>query len=180
MADIVLCATSPLGGRQVTLAGCDLREVDNVALTSLAVPLGNDKAFAKTLKDKLGLARPESRISTTSKTARALSLTPDQVLVLHDPALTIDVTSQAYTTDQTGNWCILELSGPNARDALSRICPLDLDPSAFPVDASARTVMEHLGAIIICIGKDSYLLLSASSSAESFWHAVEVSLHNVA
>ena len=47
------------------------------------------------------------------------------------------------------------------------------------MDHAARTVMEHLGVLILRTGEDDYLLLSASSSAKSFLHAVEVSLTNV-
>ena len=39
--------------------------------------------------------------------------------------------------------------------------------------------MEHMGAIIHREGTDRFLLLSASSSARSFLHAVEASLEHV-
>jgi sarcosine oxidase subunit gamma len=39
--------------------------------------------------------------------------------------------------------------------------------------------MEHLGTIVLRDGTDSFLLLSAHSSAESFLHAVETSIRNV-
>ena len=62
------------------------------------------------------------------------------------------------------------------REALERICPLDLHPDAFGVDHAARTVMEHLGVLIIRTGEEAYLLLSASSSAGSFQHALHLSM----
>jgi len=86
----------------------------------------------------------------------------------------------AYTTDQTDNWVVLALSGPLALAALERLCPIDLHDSSFPIDSSARTVMEHMGAVICRTGEDSFLLMSASSSAASFLHAVETSLIYVA
>ena len=67
-----------------------------------------------------------------------------------------------------------------AEEALRRLCPIDLAGAQFPLNASARTVMEHMGAIVVRVSVDSFLLLSASSSAKSFWHAVEVSMKNVA
>jgi len=39
--------------------------------------------------------------------------------------------------------------------------------------------MEHMGAIVLRDGPDSFLLLSASSTARSYLHAVEISLRNV-
>jgi sarcosine oxidase subunit gamma len=74
---------------------------------------------------------------------------------------------------------MLRVSGPKSRIALERICPLDLHPSTFPQGRVARTLMEHLGVIILHEGPDTYLLLSARSSAGSFLHAVETSVRNV-
>jgi sarcosine oxidase subunit gamma len=42
-----------------------------------------------------------------------------------------------------------------------------------------RTVMEHLGVLILRTGDDAFMLLSASSSAKSFLHALETSVANV-
>ena len=83
-------------------------------------------------------------------------------------------------TLQSDNWVGVRISGTRSRDALERICPLDLHPDVFGIDQVARTVMEHLGVIILREDKDSFLMLSASSSAKSFLHAIETSIHNVA
>ena len=56
---------------------------------------------------------------------------------------------------------------------------LDLAPGSFPEGASTRTVMEHLGTLIVRDGPDSFLLAAARSSAKSFLHAVETSAQNV-
>ena len=50
---------------------------------------------------------------------------------------------------------------------------------AHVADVSARTVMEHMGAMIVHLSGDRFLLLSASSSAQSFLHAVELSYRYV-
>jgi sarcosine oxidase subunit gamma len=63
---------------------------------------------------------------------------------------------------------------------LERICPIDLHPQAFAVGAVARTLMDHLNVIILREGGDTFLLMSARSSARSFWHAVETSIRNIA
>ena len=74
---------------------------------------------------------------------------------------------------------MLRLRGEKAREALERICLLDLDESAFQVGDAARTAMEHLGTVILREGSDCFLLMSAGSSAKSFLHAVETSVRNV-
>ncbi|MBT8415130.1 MAG: hypothetical protein KJO30_12445, partial [Boseongicola sp.] len=53
--------------------------------------------------------------------------------------------------------------------------PLDLDPDTFPTGSAARTVMEHLGAMIVRVDDTRFWLMSARSSAMSFLHAVETS-----
>ena len=85
----------------------------------------------------------------------------------------------AYVTDQSDSWAMLRIAGAGARAALERICMLDLDAAAFPEGRVARTVMEHLAAIILRDGPDSFLLMSPRSSARSFLHAVELSVENV-
>ena len=179
MADIVLTPTSPLSGQSTEIAGCTLAERADIALTSMACPLGGDKAFEKHLTARFGVARPDPRISSVKGQARAVSMSPDQVLVLHEASQTAEPNAAAYQTDQTGNWCVIELTGPRATEALRRVCPLDLADSVFAVDGSARTVMEHMGAVVIKTAPQSFLLLSASSSALSFWHAIEQSLKNI-
>ncbi len=179
MAEITLTPQSPLKGASVTIAGCALREVTDLALTSLAVPQGDDKGFAKSLTSHFGVARPDARVSTVKGKVRAMATAPDQVLVLHPFDLQTGALADAYLTDQTGNWCVLSLEGPNALEALRRICPIDLEEPVFSADSYARTTMEHMGTAVVRTGPDSFLLLSASSSAKSFWHAVETSLKNL-
>ena len=82
-------------------------------------------------------------------------------------------------TIQTDAWVILRISGPLALKALERICPINLEPDVFLENDIARTIMEHLGSIVICEKVGSYLVMSASSSAKSFLHALETSLQNV-
>ena len=87
--------------------------------------------------------------------------------------------SSAYITDQTDAWVVLELSGASSREALERICQIDLNKDAFKLNSMARTSMEHMSAIIVRTSKDTFLLMSASSSAFSFLHAVELSAQHI-
>ncbi|NRB02554.1 MAG: sarcosine oxidase subunit gamma [Rhodobacteraceae bacterium] len=180
MAEITLVAKSPLAGHDLTIAGTRLRELPDVALTSFSVPLGAEAAFDAALKSDFGVARPAPTTSTAAGDMRALPLAADQILVMHPEGAAAKALSKAaYSTEQTSNWCCVEISGPLAHAAMERLCPLDLHPDVFPRDAAARTTMEHMGALIIRTGSDSFVVLSASSSARSFWHALEVSLKNV-
>jgi sarcosine oxidase subunit gamma len=127
-----------------------------------------------------GLAWPDPTVSTVSGDVRAVRSAPDQLLLIF-PHATPDanrvvqskLNGAGYTTDQTDVWVMLEISGPATIAALERLCPLDV--SRFPDGGAGRTVMEHMGALIIRVSAGHFYLLSASSSARSFLHAVETS-----
>lgn len=187
MAEITLAAAPILGGPDTELAGCRLVERDDLALVSLAIPLRGRTSVQKALKKAFGLTMPGPVKSSAAGDVRAIQTAADQLMLIFPHATPDAAASVAertggagYTTDQTDVWLRLELSGPLARTALERLCPLDLHDSAFPMGAAARTVMEHMGAILIRTGEDRFLLLSASSSARSFRHALETTLRYIA
>ena len=186
MAEMTLTA-APVLGTDLTIGGNRIVERPDLALVSAAVPLGGDAAFAAALKKGWGLKMPGPKLSEVSGETRAIRTTGDQIMLIF-PHATPDgervvqgrFAGAAYTTDQTDVWLVLELSGPDTLAALERLCPLDLDAAAFPVGAAARTVMEHMGGLIVRLGPDRFWLMSASSSARSFLHAVELSYRYVA
>lgn len=181
-----LTPTPPLAGHDVTLGGNRIAARPELALVSVAVPLGGDAALAARLMAATGLEMPAPTLSSVAGGWRAVSMTADQLLVMTvgdgtqvTRELTAALDGAGYTTNQTDAWVCLEVSGPAVHAALERICPLDLAPEAFPVNAAARTMMEHLGVLILRLAPDRFLLCAASSSALSFAHSVQVSLENV-
>ncbi|MEM8950928.1 MAG: sarcosine oxidase subunit gamma [Pseudomonadota bacterium] len=189
MPSLQLEAELPLGGFRESFDETELAEVADIAIVSLAIPLQGEAAFEAALLDAYGVERPAAGQSVISKDGRTRFLwtAQDQLFALIDsasPTTASDVAAKldgkAYVTLQSDNWVALRLAGSLARTALERICPIDLDASAFPKDRVARTAMEHMGAFICRDGENSFLLLSASSSANSYLHAVRTSLQNVA
>ena len=188
MLDFQLVSVPPLAGYDQSFDGVQLKAPADLAIVSMALPLGGEAAAEKAIKSAYGAALPDVGNSVLSKDGGArlvrLSLDAAFVIFTHD---TPDAESHVagklkgavYTTDQTDVWTGLEISGPRARTALERICPIDIHPDSFAIGAAARTTMEHLGTLIIRTGDDAYLLLSASSSAGSFLHAVETSMKNI-
>jgi sarcosine oxidase subunit gamma len=180
VAEFTLAPAPPLGGYAASFDGAALPEVSDLALVSIAVPLDGRDALAAAL----GAPLPEAGGTAAFGGGRLLGLAADQAFALLplDGAggLAERVGGAGYCTDQTGGWVMLRLTGPDALAALERICPLDLHPDRFPEGRVARTVMEHLGAVLLREGPDAFLLMSASSSARSFLHAVETSIRNVA
>lgn len=187
MSEYTLTPAPPLVGANMTIGEVRLRVPVGLAIVSLALPLGDEAEAAKAVQVAWGKALPEVGQSVTAKDGvRLVRLGQDQAFVIfpHTPPDAAQVVAarlngRTYVTDQTDAWAVLEMGGPQSRTALERICPLDLHPKVFAIDAAARTVMEHLGVLIIRTGGDAFLLLSASSSADSFLHAVQTSMQNV-
>lgn len=188
MADYTLDTRTALGGYDHEFEGAALKEVTGLGIVSVAIPLDGKPALAAAVKSAYGCALPKPTQSVLSKdkSVRLVPTQADQFFVLFDHAdpdaaghVAGLLGATGYYTDQSDNWVALALSGPVARRALERICPVDLAPDAFKVNASVRTVMHHMGALILRTGDDAYLLLSASSSALSFQHMVETAVDNV-
>jgi sarcosine oxidase subunit gamma len=188
VAEYTLQAEPPLAGTEMEIAGVRLWAPGDLALVSLALPLGGEDDALAAIKGAYGADLPGiGRSVVAGDGTRLIRLSPDLAFALFTHAtpdaervVAERLKGAVYTTDQTDVWVALALSGGNTRRALERICPIDLHPEVFSMDHAARTVMEHLGVLILRTGDDDYLLLSARSSANSFLHTVEVSLRNIA
>lgn len=186
-----LTAISPLGGYSQDFDGVSVSEITTKAMVSIAIPSANNEAFAATLRATYEVDRPAMGRITESTVNQAcfLGLQQDQLFVLFDDREGDAVrhiagyinqkASLAYLSDQSDSWVMLRLSGERSRDALERICPLDLDPIAFPVGSVARTSMEHMSAMILHDSDGSYVLMGLRSYAQSFLHAITTSIVNV-
>jgi methylglutamate dehydrogenase subunit D len=188
VSEFTLTAVPALGGHDENYDGTGLRELTDMAIVSLGLPLNGEAAARKAIATAFGATMPPVGNSVLSKDGltRLARLGPDQLFAFFtnpsadaEQVIAARLNGTAYTTDQSDVWVALEISGPNARAALERICPLDLHPDIFATGNAARTVMEHLGTLILRIGPDKFMLLSASSSARSFLHALEVSIRNL-
>ena len=183
MAEFTLEA-APILGTDTEINGNRIVERSDLALVSIATPLGGDDALAAALTSGWSLDPPLPAKSTKSGETRAIQTGADQImLVFSHPTPDAERVVQAklngagYTTEQTDNWVVLEISGPDTLAALERLSMLDV--RNFETDASARTVMEHMGALIVRLDADRFWLMSISSSAGSFLHAIETSYHYV-
>lgn len=188
MANFTLTSEPPLAGYDKTIRDVRVKAPKDLALVSIALPLRAEDKALKAIKKAYGVDLPDVGSAATSKDRayRLLRMAQDQAFVMftHTTPDAADVVSKqlngtAYVTDQTDVWTALDISGAAARAALERICPIDLHPDAFMINAVARTIMEHLGVVVLRTDEDTYTLLSASSSAGSFLHAVETSAQNV-
>lgn len=188
MSDYTLTAISALAGLNKDLAGVNLREASHKALVSIAIPLGGRGDLEQALDSAWQIAIPVvgQSVLTADGSSRLMALQADQLFLLADYAddqavamVAGQLGDSGYYTDQSDSWVMLQVSGASSREALERICPIDLHPETFIEGAVARTSMEHMGVIILRDGDDSFLLLTMRSLAGSLLHAVEVSINNI-
>ena len=188
VGDYALKSISPLNGYSRNFKENLLKEVVGMEVISIATSVENKDFLNKQLIEIFDLELPVPGKShlTSNGLSRLLGLSLDQWLIVSvdqkyelKALLENSLSNKSYVTLQTDAWVCIRISGRSALKALERICPVNLDPDLFLKDYIARTMMEHLGSIVICENPNSYLLMSASSSAKSFLHALEVSLENV-
>ncbi|MEX3009737.1 sarcosine oxidase subunit gamma [Hoeflea sp. TYP-13] len=188
MSEATLKARSPLDNFHQDFGNLEIREVTGLALVSIATPLGGETQLEGAMASAYKAELPRVGTSTVSGVddTRFLGLQPGQMFAMfaHDGDRAVEFVSKklgenGYYTDQSDSWVFIQLSGTAARTALERICPIDIHADAFPIGAVTRTVMEHLGTIITRTGEDTFVLISARSSAKSFLHAVLTSVNNV-
>lgn len=188
VVEFSLVSAPPLAGYSERFGTVTLSAPKDLAVVNMAIPLGADAKALKAVKSGYGVDMPDPGTSVETKkgAARLVRLAPDQAFVVFtlptpdaEEVVAKHVKNALYLTDQTDVWAGLEISGAGSIAALERVCPIDLHPAGFAVGDAARTVMEHLGVLIIRTGEDRYLLLSASSSAGSFLHMLETSIKNV-
>ena len=137
-----------------------------------ARPPDPERTLLERVAARVSAAPPTPATDTRATASDAASDTPDGTS-------TTDGDTLLYSSDQSDAWCLLRIDGPASRRALERVCPLDLHPDAFPVGAVARSVVEHLGAIVLREGENAFLLLSPRSSARSFLHEIERSIRDL-
>lgn len=186
MADLTLTPSPPLDGYDRDFGHLRLRAPPGLALVALAFPTGGEDAARAAITKNCDADLPApGRYTAAPDGTRLIWMAPDLIFAAFEDAAPDAADRMAQrlgeavrVTDQSDGWVALSAEGAGVCRALERICPLDLHPEAFPPDAAQRTVMEHLGVLILCTGADAFLLLSASSSAESFRHALEVSAAN--
>lgn len=183
--NLTLSPAAALGGWQAKYTGLTVTELSDQSIVSIAAPNGGMETLSKAVTSALSLELPATGESSSAGSLRLLGLQPDQWFLITDgqtlsPVYEVEqkLNGAAHLTDQSDSWVTVQLEGPQVRAALERICPIDLHKDVFSIGSVTRTSMEHLGVIIYRTAEDSFVLLSARSSAESFKHALTVSIDN--
>jgi sarcosine oxidase subunit gamma len=183
MSDLTLTPRSPLAGlavrgrhgRTTGPAGVIIREIQSVQIVNVLSRNGRALDVAKILSALAGAEVTDRPARIGTKTA-ATGIAPGQWLVTSraqanlTAELTNRLTNLAAVVDQSHSRIMLELGGPNARDALAKGIPIDLDPGIFKPSHAAQTAASHLNVQIALLDDtQTFELITAASTAGSFW-----------
>lgn len=181
MPSVCLKPSYPFDDVKFAVEGVTISAPTGIALVSIATPPKNREELTKRIKTAYGARVPKVGDSSLSAdgNARFLGLQHGQMLLVFDYGGDDagDVVSKklgdiAYYTTQSDGWVILRLTGPAVTAVLERICMLDVNSAVFAIGNVTRTVMEHLGVVMLRESTDRFLLLSPRSSANSFLQAI--------
>jgi sarcosine oxidase subunit gamma len=78
----------------------------------------------------------------------------------------------AAVTDQSDLWTIFTVAGPQSRDRLARLVPIDVAPDLFRIGALALTRAGHLDVRVWRVGTDLYEVGVGRSYAADLRHAL--------
>jgi sarcosine oxidase, subunit gamma len=116
--------------------------------------------------DALGLPRGETVCRAVRNGNRAaLWLGPDERLLIGPADAAADLLERLQRAlagsvhslvEVSHAQCALEVSGPRAAQALNAGCPLDLDPTSFPLDMCTRTVFAKAQIVLWRTGTETF------------------------
>ncbi len=86
----------------------------------------------------------------------------------------------AAVTDVSDGWCIVDISGPEVRDVLARVTPLDMRIKSFKTGMTQRSMLMRMQASISCLGKSHFRVMVFRSMALTVVHDLAVAMESVA
>ena len=182
-----LTPITPLGGttlRQDRIGAITITEADDWALASVAARQGGAKDTLARVRTLTGLDLPGPAGLVARGDWHGWWMAPEAWMLAapypqaKDIAATVKeaVADAASITEQTDAWARFDLQAPVT--FLERLC--NIDPARMPPATATRTVIEHLGVIILRHDQDAFSVLGARSSAGSLHHALITAAHAVA
>ncbi|OAN70758.1 hypothetical protein A8B78_04725 [Jannaschia sp. EhC01] len=157
----------------ITTGTTTLEEVTHDAITWVAPAKGKAAAVSKALEKQIQAPFPKpNRIS-----GPAVWTGPGQAMVLGQPLRPL---SGAALSDQTSAWACCAIDGPDARDVLSRLVPIDLRADVFKVGHAARTVLGHMNCVLMRPAQDRYEVMVFRSMAATATHELTRAMAMVA
>ena len=159
--------------------GLTITENANTALASLAGRRGRVADLNRACKDLFGVALPGPGRVASGQPYTVIWTGPEQWFVeapfaSHDDIARLlkdKLQDAASVTEQTDGWVRFEVTGARACDVFERLCALNV--RRMQTGDASRTLIEHLGCLVICRRQSQeFSVLGPRSAARSLHHAI--------
>lgn len=159
-------------------AGVTLAGRPRVSLASVMARKGQHDAVLQIVREAFGLSLPDSPMCVSDGSTAFVWAGPGHWLAVADhgdaPALEARLRARlrgcASICGQSDGRSIIRICGPNARDALAKLVPIDLHPRAFGPGHAAVTLAGHIGVHLWQIdAAPSYDIAVFRSFAAALW-----------
>lgn len=162
-------------GLPLTIGAATLAALDPGPVTSVA-PFAGRAAEVEAI---LGTALPPPGQAVALGAGRMLWTGPGRALLvgIRPPA---GLEALAAVVPQGDGIAAAVLEGVSARDVLARLVPLDLRDRAFPVGATARTLLGHMTVTLTRLAPDAWEVLAMRSMAVTVARELAEAMHAVA
>lgn len=146
----------------------------------LVAPFGKKlKQVAAVLGIQMGLEWPTAHVMKRAGVAYALWFDHAHIALMGvEPSAKL--LQYAAVTDVSDGWCIVDISGPEVRDVLARVTPLDMRSKSFKTGMTQRSMLMHMQASISCLGKSHFRVMVFRSMALTVVHDLAVAMESVA
>ena len=172
MAELI--PLTPLAGRHaVSAAGCRLTVLELGPVAAIQPFPGGG---ADTALRARGLGFPAPGRSLEAEGVRIVWAGREMALLIGAPPGAVE---GAAVIDVTDGWAGMALSGARGWEVLARLVPIDLRPAAFGEGTAARTLLNHVPALILRRGETLEILVPASY-ARTAWHEVAAAMELLA
>jgi heterotetrameric sarcosine oxidase gamma subunit len=160
---------------------------DALGIATVLVRKGQLTTLAQRVRERYGVELPRGPRRIAAGAMAFACTGPEAWLAINDActqgfAATLKeaLGDAASVADQSSGYAILRMTGPNLRQTLAKMLPIDLHPRAFAPGDVASTTASHVGATLWRLedaadGSPVFEIAVFRSLAASFWHTLTVS-----
>jgi heterotetrameric sarcosine oxidase gamma subunit len=163
--------------------GVVVTDRDRLGLATVMARRGQVELLARRIRETYSIELPRTNCRKEAHRIAFAGIGPETWLATCEQgnnefaaSLHAQIGTLASISDQTDGYAVLRLSGPQVRNALSKLIPVDVHPRAFRSGDAASTVAAHIGVTIWRLDSDDdapiFEIAVFRSLAASFWHAL--------
>jgi sarcosine oxidase, subunit gamma len=145
------------------------------------------KAVKAAATKATGLSMPKLNSVETNETNGLCWMSPDELLVMcpyDDVGLTLAKMrkslgkTHALAVNVSDARAVFQLSGPNAREVMAKLCPVDLSPDAFVPGIFRRSRMAQVPAAFWMCDEQTFQIICFRSVADYVFELLKVAAQN--